>query len=544
MGRKLLHFVTALLALLILVGALAGGFWFFREYFTYWNGKLLRLDAATVSLRWVEDPDLSGLDRFPNMRRLDLRDTGLTTEEFDDLRRRYPHCEIRWDVPFQGKLYDQDVTRVKITELTEEDILQLDYLPGLLSIDAWDCRDYALLSRLQQRRPDVKVFYSVIIGGREFDCDTWHMELTDADVLELEACLAWLPKLEELTLTGDLPDTQAIARLQQRYPQVKLIPKTTVMGLTLTPETTALDFSGRTLGTARVLEEVLPLFPGVEMVDLRDTGIPQEELVALAAAFPDTDFRFDLRIGESVFSTDAAEIDLSNLTFSSVEEVEAWLPCFYALEKAVMCECGIESEAMAALNDRHPDIRFVWSVELAGMLFRTDAVHFTPNRWGLTCTDANIADLRYCVDMVCVDVGHADNVTHCDWAANMPHLKYLILADSGVRDISALEGHTELVFLELFQSKVKDYSVLVTCTGLEDLNLCWTYGDPTPILEMNWLKRLWWSGAPWNARSAFPTALPDTEIEMKTTSSTGAGWRDGQHYFDMRDFIGMEYMTG
>jgi len=223
--------------------------------------------------------------------------------------------------------------------------------------------------------------------------------------------------------------------------------------------------------------------------------------------------------------------------------LEKILPCFHNLKKVVMCACGISSEEMDALNQRYEDIRFVSSVNLGGMSYRTDAVHFTPNRWGLSCDNENIYDLRYCTDMVCVDIGHQIKVTNCEWVKFMPGLKYLVLAETGISDLSPLENHENLVFLEIFLSKVKDYSPLTTCKALEDLNLCYTQGDPEPIGEMTWLKRLWWSGS-WLARKKLADKLPDTYKEYLSLSSTGRGWREGQHYYDMRDFIGMEYMVG
>jgi len=60
---------------------------------------------------------------------------------------------------------------------------------------------------------------------------------------------------------------------------------------------------------------------------------------------------------------------------------------------------------------------------------------------------------------------------------------------------------------------------------------------------MTWLKRLWWTGS-WLARTNLADKLPNTYAEYLSPSSTGKGWREGQNYYDMRDFIGMDYMKG
>ena len=98
---------------------------------------------------------------------------------------------------------------------------------------------------------------------------------------------------------------------------------------------------------------------------------------------------------------------------------------------------------------------------------------------------------------------------------------------------------------------MRDYSPLLGCTGLEDLNLGYTYGDPAPIAKMTWLRNLWWGGihhVPWY-RGEDPAALlrqglPNTKLMFYAGSSTGLGWRELPHYYEMRDRIGMYYMRG
>jgi Leucine-rich repeat (LRR) protein len=265
--------------------------------------------------------------------------------------------------------------------------------------------------------------------------------------------------------------------------------------------------------------------------------------VDLAYQWPEIDFLFDLTIGHVTVCTDAKEIDISNHIFENTDQVERYVNCFPNLQKVIMCECGISNEEMDALNRKYEDIRFVWSVQLGVKLFRTDSLYYTPNKWGEKCFDETIYNLRYCTDMVCVDIGHMKDVSNCEWAAFMPNLKYLILAQTAIRDLTPLSGLKNLVFLELFQSKARDYSPLVSITSLEDLNLSYTFGDPEPISQMTWLKRLWWSGS-WIARTTLPEVLTETEMEFYQVSSTGGTWREGQNYYDMRDLIGMDYMSG
>jgi len=245
------------------------------------------------------------------------------------------------------------------------------------------------------------------------------------------------------------------------------------------------------------------------------------------------------------FPTDAEQIDISGNPVSDLARLEAALPYFPNLKKVVMCGCGIGNEAMDSLNRRYENIRFVWSVDLGGVLLRTDATTFMPVKYGAQVTTGDLYDLRYCTDMVCIDLGHMD-VWSCEWAAYMPELKYLLLADTKVSDLTPLTGLKKLIYLELFLTRVTDLSPLVSCTALEDINLCYTYGDPTPLTRMPWLQTIWWSGH-WSASSyahQFRQNNPDIRLEFDTVSSTGSGWRELENYYDMRDLLGVHYMTG
>ena len=159
----------------------------------------------------------------------------------------------------------------------------------------------------------------------------------------------------------------------------------------------------------------------------------------------------------------------------------------------------------------------------------------------------DVYNLRYLTELIALDLGHME-IHNCEFVRYMPHLKYLILADTEIVDFSPLADLKELIFLEVFMTSIQDYSPFLTMTALEDLNICYTYGDPEIIGQLTWLDRLWWGQVQSSRindaqRQALREKLPDTEIEYEPHSSTGAGWRTGQNYYDMRDIFGMGYMT-
>ena len=544
MRSRIGKWIAAVAGLAVLAVLIWFGWQRLEQDYVFWNGILLPRDAQTLDISGKKLRRPEAFLEIPDLRQLDARDTGMTVEQYEWMTEQMPRCHILWDVPIGKNGYGQDTAELSVEALTDADIHALQYLENLTRIDTGSWQDHARISLLQEQYPNCVVHYTVELGGERWPWDAVSLAVADADSAELMQKLELFPQLESILLTGNVPELEMLKNLQAQFPEVLFLWKMELLGRELETDMEYLDLSGAALQDTRQLEDLLPLFLNLKMVRLDDSGLEESQCIALAKQFPEIHFIFDVTIGDHILRTDAVEIDISNTPMENTEQIESLLPCFKDLEKVVMCQCGISSEDMDALNQRHEDVRFVWSVNLAGVDFRTDAVHFTPNRWGLKCTDENIYDLRYCTDMVCVDVGHAFRLTNCEWVSYMPDLKYLILAETGISDLTPLTDHKNLIFLELFLSKVTDYSPLTTCKALEDLNLCYTQGSYEPIAEMTWLKRLWWSGS-WKARTKLPELMPESvQMEFLSLSSTGRGWREGQHYYDMRDFIGMEYMVG
>ena len=213
--------------------------------------------------------------------------------------------------------------------------------------------------------------------------------------------------------------------------------------------------------------------------------------------------------------------------------------------KAKVAACDIENEDMAAYRDRVRDkYKVVWTVRLGpSIALRTDKDNFMPNHFGVgRLFDDYAYNLRYCEDMVCLDVGHM-TLTDISFVEFMPKLKYLILAWTEVQYIEPIRSCKNLIWLELDNSCIRDYSPLVDCTALEDLNIGKTFCDITPITQMTWLKNLYMifgdAGDAWKCTQA----LPDTHVVASGDATVGGGWRRLPNYYDMRDCLGMYYMN-
>jgi len=251
------------------------------------------------------------------------------------------------------------------------------------------------------------------------------------------------------------------------------------------------------------------------------------------------------------YSHDVTEIELEDMYFTSLDEVEAQTAYFPSLEKLVLLNCGydkknlFDDETLAAFREKmRPNYKVVWSMYLYGMTVRTDDLYFMPNKYGVRVSNYLLPRLRYCEDMLCVDLGH-HNIVDLSFVEGMPHLKYFICVDSNLMYIEPISTCKELIYCELFWTKISDFTPLLGCTSLEDLNVAGTNGDPMVFKDMPWLKNLWIRGSAvrpseWETLKA---ALPDTNIVFDTGGYTTNGWRQLQNYYDMRDLLGMPYNT-
>lgn len=469
---------------------------------------------------------------------LDVRDQTLTIEIFQKLEQALPQSQFQWMVPIQGQRYALDTRAISLHGLTEEDIQALEYLEHLETIDATDCPLTPLLLRLVQTYPEANVIYQVPLGGSNWPQDTKELKLSDFTEEEIPL-VAYLPDLKKVDATA-CDDSEVLLLLAQTYPEITVDYQVSLGSTRYDRFATELTLEGEACSD---LEEALNHMPTLRSVTLTEPVGAGTDYVSLAQAYPEISFQWSKTLLGITVTQETQEVDLSNAVITSLDQVEALMDWCPQAKQVFLGTCEIENEALAQFRDsKREQYKVVWNVQVGFLTLRTDDTYYMPGKYNLGVTQEQSYNLRYCEDMICIDVGHKPLFT-CEWAAFMPHLKYLIIADTCITDLSPLEGLTELIYLEMFITQVTDYSPLLSCTALEDLNLCYTHGDPAPIQQMTWLKRLWWAESPIEVEE-FQEYLPDTQLMFLHHSSTGNGWRQGQNYYDMRDILGMHYMWG
>ena len=237
-------------------------------------------------------------------------------------------------------------------------------------------------------------------------------------------------------------------------------------------------------------------------------------------------------------------MDLTGVKLESTQQAEGYAAMFPNITKLILTDCGLPNESLAEFREvKRDEYKVVWTVYLGSIAkCRTDATKFMPLTQGDGYfQDWNAKDLKYCEDLEAIDIGHS-RVKYIEWVAYMPHLKYLILADTDVRRLDGIENCKELVWLELSWCPVESYEPLVGCTALEDLNISRTFADPEPISQMTWLKNLWCMERGGAVTYKWTQDLPDTHVVGGDHDAISFGWRKLPNYYKMRDALDMYYM--
>ena len=532
MRNRILVIVLAVILLILAAGTPL----LIRNY-VFLNGSIYPKDLQVLDLSGKPLEDISRISQLTQLRQLDLRDTGITPAEYEKIQKQLPGCQIQWLLPFQGNYLPLDTDALTLSQITEADMALLGYLPQLRTVDATACRDYEALRQLQDMYPNCQVRFQLDLDGILLDQDATAADLPNATGAAVTQALAFLPNLTQINAQG-CREYDTLMQLQQQYPNCQIL-----YSVRIDDQEWPSDTASLSVASADDLAQALAYLPAVTLVSVETPLEDAAQMLALKEMYPQIQFAYTFRLFGKTVSTQDTALDLSGISISGTDVLEAALPHFNNLEKVDMCGCGIADEDMAALNERHPDTLFVWEIYFGGKAVRTDATYFMPYQLRYKVTDKDADKLKYLTELLCLDLGHME-ISRSDFLQHMTKMKYLLLADTLISDISGCANMPDLVYAEFFMSKVKDYSPLLECENLVDLNVCYTKPkDPLIFCQMPQLQNLWFRGN-YNKSiyNQLKEGLPNTRIAFDYGTATDGGWRELQNYFDMRDLLGMHYM--
>lgn len=522
--------LLCILVILLLAAAAFGGWYWYRETHIFVEDSVYAKDSEY----------------------LDLRGTGISQTHFDTVRAQLPDCEILWDVPFQGKTLSSDTAAITLETLTDADMAMLSYFPGLKSVDAMGCSDYAMLEKLAAAYPHVELDYEVSVGALRFAPDVTGLTLKAED-FDFDTLLANLPHLpqvssirfEEMELT-----LEQVSILEGAYPQIPVTYSALLAGQVYEMDAAEADLSAITSEEVDAVLAQMELFPGIVEVQLMNgegsSNLTLTDVQKLQEARPDTHFRYSFTLFGQTLSTDTERVEYKNQKIGNEgeEQIRQALDVMDKCTYFKLDNCRLSNDVLAQLReDYRGRTKIVWRIWFGEGTSLTDAeiIRSTYN-----VEDDNCHDLVYCEDVRYIDFGHNEWLDGCEFIRGMPNLEFIILSGAPIKDLSPFENCKKLRILEIaFCMYITDLTPLAGCESLEMLNIGETrVKDLSPLDDLN-LTMLMASGArvPQEERDRFASVHPDCWASYRG-NQYGSGWRYDrddkqlQWYKDIADIFG------
>ena len=484
----------------------------------------------------------------------DIRSAEISCEEFDRLSAKRADLPIRWSVPVGGERFDSFSEELTLSALPQDEVEHLRYFPNLKRVDASACGDVSALDYAVRRFPTVRFVWSLPSSDGPVDGGAESLTVRGLPLEELEALLPRLTRLKEVDLRQSaLSDPEKDAFAAAHDGELTVLLDVPLWGEQIPWDTETLRPVSVGEGGEEELTAALARLVKLKKLDLRDCELRPAELQRILAVCGELETDYVIRLCGRTFTPEDDQIDISGTPVEDLDEIRAAVSLMPRLKKVVMSDCGVPDAVMDALDQEYEDIRFVWTVYFSIYSLRTDAAFFCAadvpelNYDAPLLTDAQLYPVRYCRDMIALDLGHMW-IEDLSFLYNMPHLQYLILVGGRFHDITPIGSLEDLKYLEIFQTNPWDISPLLNCKKLEQLNLCYCFGfDLSPLKEMTQLKRLWYAGLGPDRGWALVQALPDTQVYCPyydPEGSTGGGWREDEAYYEMRDVFAMYYQPG
>ena len=483
----------------------------------------------------------------------DARDAAISCEDYDAAAARSGFKQIRWSVPIGSERFDSFSETIVLSSLSEEEIGRLAYFPYLKTVDARACADTAVVAAAAAMREDLQFLWTVPSPAGPLDGNAESLDAAGLGAEEIERLLPLLPRLKTVDLRRSAlsaEQTDAFAAAHEELNTVYTVP---LWGMEIPADCAELRLDASSSGSAEELAAALSRLHALKKLDLRDCALTPEQLARILPLCGGIETDYVIRLCGRTFTADCTEMDLSGVPIDDPADIEAAAALMPKLKKVIMSDCGLSDEEMDALDRRHEDVRYVWTIHFDIYSLRTDATFFCAadvpflNYDAPVLFDWQLYPIRYCRDMIALDLGHMW-IEDLSFLYEMPHLQYLILVGGRFSDVTPIGSLEDLKYLEIFQTQPRDISPLVKCKKLEQLNMCYCFGfDLSPLKEMKQLKRLWFVGLGPYRGAELQAALPDTQVYCPYSDpdgSTGGGWREDEAYYEMRDVFGMYYQPG
>lgn len=411
-----------------------------------------------------------------------------------------------------------------------------------------------------ETNPNCQVLWSVQVYSQEFDNTAETISFNTSDTVnksDIEDFINLLKNLKTIQLYNTNISSADYAELKNDFSQIDFDMTVIISGCEFNNDSSVIDLSNCTEEYDKSLLAELEYLNEINSIIFGDNAISNELKDELIEKYPNISFDWKTQLLNKDYSSAATEIDISGTEISDLEGFKSQLHYLTNLEYIDMCDCGLTNLQMEELIAEYPQIKFVWKVQVGSWEMRTDIKAFGTcysedfeggsyiGGSGAWLEDKEATNLKYCKDLITLDIGHQHLLNDFSFLLELDNLKHLIVALSDFEDASLLTHMKDLEYLEIFMTNVSDLSPLLELNNLKYLNCSIT---PIPnvdyLVDMKQLEVLWLCNAENISRdeaARLEEALPNCYINTTAQGATRDGWRsyDNQGYIDMRESLNM-----
>ena len=377
---------------------------------------------------------------------------------------------------------------------------ELDVYVNLQTLDLRGSSCYEAIESYIASHPQVKVIYDVEVAGTRYSPDVAQLKL-EAGTYEYEALMAvlkHLPKLETLELPKTDLTADEVRNITEAFPDLKLSYTLELLGREVSSDLEEVDLSGLTAEEVdEALLEKLRMLQGLTKVQLMTaegtSNFAPADVKRLMDVLPGVDMNYSFELFGQTVTTADERVEYKNVRIGNegIPEIRAALDILPNCTYFLLDNCAIDNEVMAQLREDYPDTKVVWRVFWKNkyhVLTDTEMINSNAVR------SEDIEVLKYCNDVMYLDIGHSDYLDSIEVVKYMPKLKVCICVDSKITDLSPLENCPDLEILEIvYCRKLTDLTPLTKCTKLKGINMSMAYGikDITPLYSLQNMERLY-----------------------------------------------------
>ena len=553
--RKKKSVAGLITAILLSIISVVAAFVIIKSFGVEISGRYMYRSEKVIDLRDFGIRDIADLMRLEAPATIDVRGNPISVEQYEALSEKFPDCEILWDVPLSSGPCSCLTESLSPATFSVMDITSLKYLNYLTILDLSDADvSRELYHETKTAFPDIDVIWETELLGSTYAKDTETLELDGADVTadDIRLLIDGLECLKEISISGCRLSVPEQIELKNAYPAIRFVWDVELFGKLFPNDSAALRFDISSKEELKELKRAGELFEHCETIDLNSASMDMDEIIELRESFGGAAVLCSFEFLNRKISTTETELDFSGIKridISAFDKVTAAMPY---LKKVVMCYCGIPDETMDELNHKYDGVRFVWTVYVTRYYqLRTDITYFCAsdrpeaNYVAISLNDEEIQPLKYCTDLVALDLGHM-HYHNIDFVKDMKKLKYLIVSCGYVNDISAVSELESLYYFEMAFSDVNDITPVLNCKNLRCLNInaCHAY-DREILAQMDYLEYLFYTTDEMPSEDVewIKNALPNTYCYVYDSIQDRYGhkWRSIPAYYEMRDIFGMFY---